>query len=60
MKKLLLLTLLTVPAFSNPIKTMLAKVLISKPVQFKLVTATLLAQQAKVYGNAIKQDKGKK
>jgi len=55
MKKLLLLTLLATPAFSNPVKITLAK--ITKPIQFKLVTAALLAQQVKVYGKAIKDDK---
>jgi len=57
MKKLLLLTLLTSPAFSNPIKALLAKIVISKPVAVKLTTAALLAQQVKVYGKAIKDDK---
>lgn len=60
MKKLLLLTLLANPAFSNPIKALLAKIVVSKPVQMKLVTAALLANQVKVYGKAIKDDNKRK
>jgi|GEM_PF-5585396 hypothetical protein len=56
MKKLLLLALLATPAFSNPIKALLAKI-VSKPVAMKVTTAALLAQQVKVYGKAIKDDK---
>ena len=43
MKKLLLLSLLSAPSFAmNPIKRIVNRILVSKPAQFKLITAVLV------------------